>query len=130
MKFIAGIGAALTLAGALVVMTSPASSQTAPRVVVQTQPIGPVIMAPKAEIVPPPIAAEPAPEEAPPRVTVPWETGAPPFRGVVESLGTKYTLFMPDGAPVRATATPDLEKQRSAPPSPEEEPDEEPDETP
>ena len=128
MKFIASVGAALTLAGALVVMTSPASSQIAPRAVVKTQPIGPVVMAPNAEIVAPPIAAAPAPEE-PPRVTVIWDGGLPAFEGVVESIGTKYTMFAPDGSAVRATASPDLEKQKNAPP-PAEESEEEPDETP
>jgi hypothetical protein len=27
----------------------------------------------------------------------------PPMKGVVESVGTKYTMFLPDGTPVRAT---------------------------
>jgi hypothetical protein len=127
MKLIASIGAALTLAGALVALTSPAASQTAQRVVVQAQPIGPVVVAPSAEIAPPPIAVAPAPEE-PPRVTVTWEGGQPSFAGVVESVGEKYTLFAPSGA-VRPTSTPNLEKQGNAPPR-EEAQDEEQDETP
>ena len=30
-------------------------------------------------------------------------SGAPQFKGVIESLSVKYTMFMPDGTPVRAT---------------------------
>jgi hypothetical protein len=40
-----------------------------------------------------------------------WGAGGPPtdvlgggpFRGVIESLQTKYTMFLPNGTPVRAT---------------------------
>ena len=31
------------------------------------------------------------------------EGAAPPFRGVIESISTKLTMFLPDGRPVRAT---------------------------
>jgi hypothetical protein len=31
--------------------------------------------------------------------------GAPAFQGVVESLSVKYTLFLPDGTPTRATVS-------------------------
>lgn len=39
----------------------------------------------------------------PPRVKVVWGPGLPAFEGVVESVGTKYTMFREDGMPVRAT---------------------------
>ena len=44
------------------------------------------------------------PEEKrrPPRVSVKWGV-LPEFQGVIESIGTKYTMFLPDGTPVRAT---------------------------
>jgi hypothetical protein len=29
----------------------------------------------------------------------------PPFKGVIEQLSVKYTMFFPDGTPCRATAT-------------------------
>lgn len=39
----------------------------------------------------------------PPLVEVRWYDDAyTPFRGVIESLSTKYTMFMPSGMPVRA----------------------------
>lgn len=44
-------------------------------------------------------------DKHPPRVLVSWGGAFPKFRGVIESLGTKYTMFMPDGTPVRATCT-------------------------
>ncbi|MBC7767988.1 MAG: hypothetical protein H7124_04315 [Phycisphaerales bacterium] len=127
MKLIASVGAALTLAGALAAMMSPASSQTPPRAVVQSQPVGPAVMAPNVKITPPTIAAAP-PEEEPPPLTVQWDSGSPAFDSAVENLNHKYTLFAPR-ADERPSTTPDLEKQRSAPPPPEES-DEEPDETP
>ena len=43
-------------------------------------------------------------DKHPPRVMVTWG-GLPKFKGVIESLGTKYTMFLPDGTPVRATCT-------------------------
>ena len=46
----------------------------------------------------------PEDKKRPPRVGVKWGTGRlPEFQGVIESVGTKYTLFLPDGTPVRAT---------------------------
>lgn len=39
----------------------------------------------------------------PPLVQFEWGS-FPPFRGVIESLEVKYTLFLPDGTPTRATA--------------------------
>ncbi|MET1083816.1 MAG: hypothetical protein ABWY12_12335 [Burkholderiales bacterium] len=40
----------------------------------------------------------------PPKVGVTWGSGKlPEFQGVIESLSTKYTMFLPDGTPVRAT---------------------------
>lgn len=39
----------------------------------------------------------------PPQVALAWSTGLPPFRGVLVSLSTKLTMFLPDGTPVRAT---------------------------
>ena len=38
-----------------------------------------------------------------PRVKVVWAGGLPPFEGVIESVGTKYTMFSDKGFPVRAT---------------------------
>ncbi|MBE7453242.1 MAG: hypothetical protein HS111_31555 [Kofleriaceae bacterium] len=43
-------------------------------------------------------------KKRPPKVQVLWGT-LPPFRGVIESVGTKYTMFLPTGIPVRATCT-------------------------
>jgi hypothetical protein len=47
----------------------------------------------------------------PHKVAVVWGAGSsdsstdyvPPFRGVIESVQTKYTMFLPNGTPVRAT---------------------------
>ena len=44
----------------------------------------------------------------PHKVAVAWGTSGdggyiPPFRGVIESIQTKYTMFKPNGTPVRAT---------------------------
>ena len=40
----------------------------------------------------------------PPKVAVRWGgTKLPDFEGVIESISTKYTMFLPDGTPVRAT---------------------------
>ena len=47
-----------------------------------------------------------APEDKkrPSRVQVQWGTNKLPiFEGVIESVSTKYTMFLPDGTPVRAT---------------------------
>lgn len=40
----------------------------------------------------------------PPRVMVVWGEGQR-FTGVVESVNTKFTMFLPNGRPVRATAS-------------------------
>ncbi len=47
-------------------------------------------------------AAGPQDKRRPPRVKVTWGAAMPAFEGVIESIGTKYTLFLPDGTPVRA----------------------------
>lgn len=44
-------------------------------------------------------------EKHPPRVMVVWPGVQPPFKGVIESLNVKYTMFSDKGVPVRATAT-------------------------
>jgi hypothetical protein len=43
----------------------------------------------------------------PPMVKVVWGQagGLPAFGGVVSSVSTKYTMFLPDGVPVRATCS-------------------------
>ena len=42
--------------------------------------------------------------ERPRMVKVVWDgNGLPEFKGVVESVSTKYTMFLPDGTPVRCT---------------------------
>lgn len=38
----------------------------------------------------------------PTRVKILWGTSLPAFEGVIESIGTKYTMFLPNGTPVRA----------------------------
>lgn len=44
-------------------------------------------------------------ERRPPLVRVLWGSGLPPFYGVIESIDTRYTMFLPGGIPVRATCT-------------------------
>lgn len=45
-------------------------------------------------------------KKRPTRVKVIWGAGVlPAFEGVIESVGTKYTMFLPSGMPVRATCT-------------------------
>ncbi|MDB5050548.1 MAG: hypothetical protein JWO30_3619 [Fibrobacteres bacterium] len=39
----------------------------------------------------------------PPRVSIIWGNALPRFEGVISSLSVKYTLFLPNGTPVRAT---------------------------
>src|SRR6266545_2892953 len=34
-----------------------------------------------------------------------WGQNFPSFMGVIDSLSTKYTMFLPDGTPVRATVS-------------------------
>jgi len=48
----------------------------------------------------------------PPMVLVTWGTLS--FKGVVESLNQRYTMFMEDGTPVRATVTLTLRRAESA----------------
>jgi contractile injection system tube protein len=50
----------------------------------------------------------------PPMVSVTFApAGLPQFRGVVSSLNTKYTMFLADGTPVRATCTVKMKKASS-----------------
>ena len=43
-------------------------------------------------------------KKRPPKVAVKWGEGKlPEFQGVIESVSTNYTMFLPDGTPVRAT---------------------------
>lgn len=45
-------------------------------------------------------------DKHPPRVMVIWgEKDFLQFEGVITSMATKYTMFLPDGTPVRATVT-------------------------
>lgn len=44
-------------------------------------------------------------EKRPPKCIFIWGKNFPRFEGVIESLGIKYTMFLPDGTPCRATAT-------------------------
>jgi hypothetical protein len=41
----------------------------------------------------------------PPMCLFTWGSALPTFQGVIESMSVKYTLFLPDGTPVRATVT-------------------------
>jgi hypothetical protein len=53
-------------------------------------------------------------EKRPPKVGVKWANGAlPEFLGVLESVGTKYTMFFPDGTPCRAVVTCQLKEANS-----------------
>jgi Contractile injection system tube protein len=44
-------------------------------------------------------------KKRPPMVTWTWGKEMPTFKGVVMSLGVKYTMFLNDGTPCRATVT-------------------------
>lgn len=44
-------------------------------------------------------------ERRPHRCVAKWGSTLPAFRCVIESLSTKYTMFSPDGVPLRATCT-------------------------
>lgn len=44
-------------------------------------------------------------KKRPPMVLFTWGTAFPSFMGVISTLGVKYTMFLPDGAPCRATVT-------------------------
>jgi hypothetical protein len=48
-------------------------------------------------------------EKRPPLCMVVWG-GFPPFKGVITKVGTKYTMFLQDGTPVRATCTVTMEE--------------------
>lgn len=50
-----------------------------------------------------PSPAAPEEKKRPTRVKVQWGTSALHFEGVIESVPCKYTMFLPDGTPVRAT---------------------------
>ncbi len=50
-------------------------------------------------------AAGPQDKRRPSRVKVTWGAAMPAFEGVIESINTKYTLFLSDGTPVRAICT-------------------------
>ncbi|MBK9030069.1 MAG: hypothetical protein IPL61_01810 [Myxococcales bacterium] len=41
----------------------------------------------------------------PTRVKVIWGAGLPAFEGVIESVSTKYTMFLPNGVPCRCTCS-------------------------
>ena len=43
--------------------------------------------------------------QRPPRVQLVWGDDLPRFIGVIESVSTKYTMFLPGGRPVRATCS-------------------------
>lgn len=52
-------------------------------------------------------------QKRPPKVQVIWGNGAlPNFVGVIESVSTKYTMFLPDGKPVRATCSVKLKEAK------------------
>lgn len=53
-------------------------------------------------------------KKRPTRVRVQWGTGGLKFEGVIESLSIKYTMFMPDGTPVRATCSVKLKEASRA----------------
>jgi Contractile injection system tube protein len=58
-----------------------------------------------------PIAGKPKDKPAePPQRTVPWDGGKPAFEGVIKNQETKYTMFLPDGDPVRAASSADVKK--------------------
>lgn len=44
-------------------------------------------------------------KKRPPMVLFLWGTAFPSFMGVIGTLGIKYTMFLPNGAPCRATVT-------------------------
>lgn len=109
MKLIASVVAAATLACILVAMALPASGQ--PTLQQPTAIVAPM----KAPQVPPP--AQSTEPEAPPEVRFIWGDQLPGSERVVESIGTKYTMFGVDGTPQRATVTgSEKEKNRTPPP--------------
>jgi len=44
-------------------------------------------------------------DKRPPKCIIIFGNSFPRFEGVIESLGMKYTMFLPDGTPCRATAS-------------------------
>ena len=44
-------------------------------------------------------------DKRPPLCIFEWGKNFPSFKGVIESLQVKYTMFLPDGTPCRATAS-------------------------
>ena len=54
------------------------------------------------------------PQGRPHQVIVVWGTTMKPFTGVIASLSTKYSMFAPDGTPIRATVTLKLTEATSA----------------
>ncbi len=44
-------------------------------------------------------------DKRPPLCIFDWGKNFPSFKGVIESLQVKYTMFLPDGTPCRATAS-------------------------
>jgi hypothetical protein len=44
-------------------------------------------------------------EQRPALIMKSWDGGLPAFEGVIESIGMKYTMFLPNGQPVRATVS-------------------------
>ncbi len=114
MKLIASIVAAATLACTLVAMALPASGQ--PTLQRSTAVVAPM-KAP--QVAPPAQSSEP---ERPPEVRFIWGGHLPGSEGVVESIGTKYTMFGADSTPQRATVT-GLEKEKNRTPPPDEDDD-------
>ncbi|HEU5056030.1 MAG TPA: hypothetical protein VFU21_05875 [Kofleriaceae bacterium] len=52
-------------------------------------------------------------KKRPPMVLFLWGTHFPKFMGVVSALKVQYTMFLPDGTPVRATATVTIKEGRN-----------------
>ncbi len=47
----------------------------------------------------------PEDKRRPTRVRIAWGGGIPDFEGVIESVSTKYTMFLPSGVPCRCTCS-------------------------
>lgn len=56
----------------------------------------------------------PEDKKRPSRVRVQWGAGGWGFDGVIESVDVKYTMFLPNGTPVRATCTVKLQEASRA----------------
>ena len=52
-----------------------------------------------------PSKSAPEDKRRPTRVRIAWGGGIPDFEGVIESVSTKYTMFLPSGAPCRCTCS-------------------------